>query len=445
MFNKKNLDALDCNQIFLDLQIDDLEKQQSLLPQIQSIDLNVLKKQQALILNPLKEEKASFESYQDFCYLDQADLADEGLNALKEGLMGCLIVAGGQASRLGLGNTPKGKCRVTFAKNKTLFQLIAEKTVSASKMAQKKLSIAFMTSPLNDRETKEYFKENNYFGLSEEQVDFYCQSTLPFLDYNGSLFLETDTLLAQGPDGNGDSLKNFYLSGIWNKWQKLGIKYVNFILIDNPLADPFDVNLLGTMVKNTAEVTIKAVQREHVDEKVGVIVKDHNKIKVVEYTELLESEKSALDNQGKFKHLLANISLFCFSMDFVKKVAHLSEDQIPLHAVKKKVKKLGEDSYFAWKFERFIFDLLPFADQISTIVYPRNKAFAPLKNFSGPDSMESVQAALQQLEREIYYGISGVNLACSRFELSQDFYYPTEELKKKWLGRLLPDQLYIEP
>ena len=67
-----------------------------------------------------------------------------------------------------------------------------------------------MTSPLNEEETRAYFEENHFFGLNIDQVDFFSQSTLPFLDEKADLFLESKYSLAVGPDGNGDALRNFY-------------------------------------------------------------------------------------------------------------------------------------------------------------------------------------------------------------------------------------------
>ncbi len=423
----------------------DGEEKKRLANQINALDFSVLKKQRDLInnLEPLKQ--SSFESYKDYIFVEENDYFLEGLQGLKEGFMGCIIVAGGQASRLGLGNRPKGKFEVTLAKKKSLFQLFAEKTKSASKLANKPLLLAIMTSPLNEEETKAYFEENHYFGLSKDQVDFFSQSTLPFLDEEGSLFLESKCSLAVGPDGNGDALRNFYKLGLAEKWAKRGVKFVNFILIDNPLADPFDLNVLGAMIRYKADAIVKAVERKDAEEKVGVIVKDRDTIKIVEYTELLDSEKKALGKDCKFKHLLANISLFCFSMQFIEKIAFLKSDELPLHAVKKTVRKLDSEAFTAWKFERFIFDVLPFAEHLITLVYPRSKTFAPLKNLSGPDSIEAVQEALQLLDRKTYHHISGIDPGNKTFELAQDFYYPTEHIKMKWRGKLLPNDLYIEP
>jgi UDP-N-acetylglucosamine/UDP-N-acetylgalactosamine diphosphorylase len=428
-----------------DLSLLSEEEKMALLDQIKALDVDTLKEQQALVKHPKVSEENSFDPYLDYQNVEECPFDEVGLKALKEGLMGCIVVAGGQASRLGLGNTPKGKCPVSVAKNKTLFQLFAEKTACASKFCGKKLSIAFMTSPLNDEETKTYFKEHNYFGLNEDQIDFYCQSQLPFLDDEGHLFLESKDKLALGPNGNGEALKKFYTSGLWQKWSQRGIKYVNFILIDNSLADPFDLFVLGALVTKSCDVVIKAVERQDANEKVGVIVKEAGTIKIVEYSELLESEKTALGKDKKLKHLLANISLFGFSMDFIERVAFLKAGQVPLHAVKKKVKKIDEENFWAWKFERFIFDLLPFASNTFTIVYPRSQTFAPLKNFTGQDSIKSVQEALARQDKKIYFDISGVKPSEQNFELAQDFYYPTEELKKKWRGRALAQNLYIEP
>ena len=55
----------------------------------------------------------------------------------------------------------------------------------------------------------------------------------------------------------------FYKSGIYDKWKALGIEYVQVILIDNPLAAPYDSNQIGTQFKTRSEISVKAVKKKH--------------------------------------------------------------------------------------------------------------------------------------------------------------------------------------
>lgn len=348
---------------------------------------------------------------------------EKGQTLISEGKIGCIVLAGGQGSRL-KNSCTKALFPVSNIKQKTLLQLFCEKTKAASKKAKHALNLAVMTSPLNENEIAEYLKENQFFGI-KEQIFLYSQEMLPLLDLKGNPLPD-----AQGPDGNGGALQAFYRSGIWEKWRQQGIEYVHVVLIDNPLADPFDANLAGFCASQDLDVAIKSILREKEEEKVGILVNKQGKIGVVEYSEFPEEKKREKNGDGSFTYKLANISLFCFSMPFIQKV---KSTQLPLHFCKK---QRGEE--WILKSERFIFDLLPLADKVGVLVYPRDEVYSPLKNSTGEHSLESVQRALLNLDRKRFYQITGKEPGDRIFELAQEFHYLEE-----WEGKILPDASYI--
>lgn len=418
------------------------EQQNHLLKQVHDLDLKVFHVQEELLKHK-PNEPPEFAPFSDYGYAGGSlDNIEVGQKLINNGEVGCLVVAGGQGTRLRL-EGPKGMFPVTLIKKKSLFELLAHKVIAAGKLAGKHLQLAIMTSPTNHKQTIDFFKEHHFFGLKPDQVEFFEQEVLPILDNKRNLFLENQWTIAEGPDGNGSALSEFVKTGIWDKWQKKGIKYVNFIQIDNALADPFDAELVGYHRLNDAEITIKCTERTNSKENVGLIVSVEGKPRVIEYSEMDQKERaSAL-------HRCANISLFCFSMDFIKKSEHY---QMPLHTAHKAVKQLNKHGLTeqpnepnAWKFEKFIFDILPAANRIKALMYPREHCFAPLKNLSGHDSLTTVQERLQDRDREILAAITGSEIPSRHFELAQEFYYPTEDLLRKWLGKEVPDKDYIEP
>lgn len=362
-----------------------------------------------------------------------------GLRLLSSGKMGCLIVAGGQGTRLGF-DGPKGVFPVTILKQKSLFQLVAERTLAASNRSGCPLPLAIMTSPLNHEATVAFFKQHSYFGLPVEQITFFSQDMRPMLDVNGDPLLDYTGRLAEGPTGNGVALERFISSGIWDAWQKNGVKYLNFILIDNALADPFDAELLGCHVRKNNQVTIKCTTRRDAAESVGLIVSNDQYVSVMEYSEVPDSERFKLNPDGSFVHRCANLSLFCFSMDFVEEA---SKQPLPWHLAKKSVKVSNEEKLFAWKFEKFIFDLLPLAKRVSALQYPRDDCFAPLKNLSGPDSLVTLQAQLLEQDRKRYSAIWQRQAPRNPIELVPQCYYPTKTLLDRWRKKV-PTDAYIE-
>jgi UDP-N-acetylglucosamine/UDP-N-acetylgalactosamine diphosphorylase len=152
------------------------------------------------------------------------------------------------------------------------------------------------------------------------------------------------------------------------------------------LADPFDAELIGYHRSTSNEVTIKSIAREDPTESVGVLVRSGGKVRVVEYSEIPDAERFALDINGALKHKCANISLFALTMDFVQKVGIEDDERMPYHLALKAVHFLNADGVsvkaarpIAWKFEKFIFDFLALTKSVGVIVYPREQCYAPLK------------------------------------------------------------------
>lgn len=412
-----------------------------LAQQIQNINPQLFQIQRDLVLHGKKKQQFLIEPFVTFSRSGNATDREEGLKIIKSGAVGCLIVAGGQGTRLHF-HGPKGLFPISPIKHKSLFQLFSEKTIAAGKQAGVLLPLAIMTSKQNHSETIKFFKNHGNFGLKEEQISFFTQEELPMLDQEANLFLSEKGCIAAGPNGNGSSLKHFYESGIWKKWKDAGVKCINYILIDNPLTDPFDAELIGFQARMQSEVVVKCIQRKEASENVGLLVRKNGKVEVVEYTELSQEEKMALNPDFSLKHICANISVFCLTMDFIKKIANQS---LPWHLAFKAVPGAGNSEKMAWKFETFIFDILPFAEKVDALLYPREECFAPLKNFSGMNSPEMVAQCLINRDRRVLSKITGIEQPNRVFELAQEFHYPTPTLLADWKGKKIPDADYIEP
>ena len=423
-----------------------------MLQQVAHIDAATYNKQRALLQKGDKQAHSGFVTYENS--IEGGNEADRklGLQLLEEGKVAALIVAGGQGTRLGF-DGPKGAFPVTPVKKKTLFQLFAEKTVAASKMAGRALPLAIMTSPHNHEKTLAFFKGHGDFGLEPGQAAFFSQSFLPFLNESGNLFLEDKSRVAMGPDGNGAALHILAASGLAHRWRAAGIEFIQFLFVDNPLADPYDLELAGACCRLGDDIAVKCVDRGAADEKVGLIVSHQGRLRVVEYTEFPLQEWTALREDGTLRHRLANIGRYCFSLSFIERlVKEAPLGTLPLHLAKKKAPVASRSGMpdwplepNSWKFERYIFDVFPYAQRTHALVSPREECYAPLKNSSGEHSIDSVQRALQFRDKQIFSIITGRAPEERTFELAQQFYYPSPALTAKWKGQSLPQTTYIEP
>ncbi|PJD96763.1 MAG: hypothetical protein CK425_05315 [Parachlamydia sp.] len=427
--------------------------QDKLARQIHNLDVPTILSQKQLIKSPLaKVPPLTFEPFSQCETSGNLRNKKLGEKLLAEGKVGCLVVAGGQGTRLNMAG-PKGMYPISVIKHKSLFQLLVEKAKASGKQTGKIPPLAIMTSPLNHEQTLAFFKQHDNFGLSPEHIFFYPQEMLPFLNQQGTLFLEKLDQIAMGPNGNGMSLTSFVQNGIWQRWSEKGIEFLNYVLIDNPLTDPFDAELIGFHATSPSEITIKCIARQQADEKVGILVNETGKAKVIEYTEFPLEEREARLPDGHFKHRYANISLFCFSMNFIRQ-ATTSQTKLPLHANLKTASSLSRENHRissqkiqAWKFETFIFDLLPYAQHLRALVYPREECFSPLKNETGEASPTSVRASLQAQDRRILESITHLPSPVIPFELSQEFHYPTPQLLAAWYQRIPQPNSnpYLEP
>ncbi len=424
-------------------------EQEKLLNDIDQLDLKLFYKQQAL-LDLLDSPFTTITPVTKWEQAGNKERKETGKQLVAQGKVGCIIVAGGQGTRLKF-EGPKGLFPISPIKGKTLFQLFAEKILAAGKQANRALPVAIMTSAYNAKTTEDYFKEHNFFGLAPDQLDFFNQGSLPFLNDIRDLFLETKSSIAKGPDGNGSIYQTFVESGLCQKWKDQGVSYVNIVLIDNPLADPFDFELAALHAAKNAEVTIKACPKANPNENVGVLAMSHDRIIVKEYSELSENDKKALEEQGGVPFGLANLSLYCMNLEFFDRVATKLHIKLPLHKAFKSASYLSKEGKLvvskepnAWKFEKYIFDALFYSNRTEILVYPRNQCFAPLKSFEGSNSPETVKEALLQSYRDVFSEITGIPANSVPFEISQQFYYPTEELMQKWKGKTKPSDEYIE-
>lgn len=272
--------------------------------------------------------------------------------------MATLILAGGEGSRLDL-TSPKGCAELFLKSKKSLFQIHFERV----KAKGEDLPLAIMTSPLNHDATAAYLQRNDYFGLTN--VELFQQDLIPMCDDRGELIRDEEEKIVKAPDGNGKALLHLYNSGVWRRWKGEGIEVVQVIPIDNPLAEPFDPELLTQHQLSKVDLVLKSIKREDPDEKLGVVGVEERRLHVREYSEPLSATHS-------LEFAYGNIGIFSCTLDFVKEISTV---KLPWHLARKQREKT-----WIWKFETFIFDIFPYAKSFKVVVGERKNCFSPIKD-----------------------------------------------------------------
>ena len=330
----------------------------------------------------------------------------EGERLLAEGKVAFLVVAGGQGTRLGF-DGPKGTYPITPIKHKTLFQYFAETISRVSKKYGRNLHWFIMTSELNDKRTREFFRENAYFGLGEENVTFFTQGTMPAISYEGKLLMNAPDSLALSPNGHGGTLLALKKSGALDEMKRRGVDYISYFQVDNPLAPMADPLFLGLHSLEKSEISSRMLPKTNPYEKLGNFCVSGGRLQIIEYSDMPAELAERRNPDGTLAFLSGSPAIHVISRTFVEELTKDGRLNMPWHRADKKVPYINENNELvkpeqpnAVKLESFIFDALPLAKHTLVLEGSRKDHFAPTKNATGVDSAESCRRMLCERDAE---------------------------------------------
>ncbi|MCA8925030.1 MAG: UDPGP type 1 family protein [Planctomycetes bacterium] len=365
----------------------------------------------------------------------RAELEALGWEALKAGKVACLVVAGGQGTRLGWVG-PKGTYPIGPVSGKSLFQLFAEQLRATGERAGRPLPWYVLTSRLNREATERAFAEAAYYGLDPAQVTFLTQSDLPNTDPEGKLLMATKSEVAASPNGHGGTFSALVDSDALDTLTAAGVEHLFYFQVDNPLCRVADPVFLGAHIAGGAEASTKVVRKEDPDEKIGLVVLRDGKAGVVEYSEMSAEEQQQRDPDGQLTFRGGNTAIHVFSLAFLQRLAEGSF-KLHYHLARKKVpyvdaegNHVDPDEPNGCKFETFIFEVLGEAQAHVALEVERADEFEPLKNSSGPYSPETVKAALSDLAKR-WLEAAGAKVEAERYEVSPRTALDAAELASK--------------
>ncbi|MBQ8514614.1 MAG: UTP--glucose-1-phosphate uridylyltransferase [Ruminococcus sp.] len=380
---------------------DDLteRQQERLLSQIEQLDLSVLDQLHT-------EAEAKRGEFEPLGALTQTEITENekyfrgvGLSAIRAGKVACVLLAGGQGSRLGFEH-PKGMYNVGITKELYIFECLFRNLMDVTEEAGSFVHLMIMTSESNDEETRAFLEENHYFGYSKEYVHFFVQEMAPVIDSDHHILMTAPDQIAMSPNGNGGWFSSMNRAGLLRLIAREGIEWLNVFAVDNVLQRMADPVFVGATIDSKCTCGGKAVAKADPQERVGVLCLEDGKPSIVEYYEMTDAMIHQREPDGTLSYNYGVILNYLFRTD--KLMDSLSR-KLPLHMAHKQVAHIDEKGNMvnpeepnAYKFETLVLDMIHMQESCLAYEVVREKEFAPIKNKTGVDSVESARALLEK-------------------------------------------------
>ena len=320
-----------------------------------------------------------------------------GIKAIQEGKLALVLLAGGQGTRLGYDH-PKGMFDVGINRSLYIFEALINNTMKVVEQTGCFIPFYIMTSSINNDETMAFFKEHDYFGYDPDYITFFVQESNPVTDFEGNILLSDKESLCISPNGNGGWFSSMDRNGLLDELLASPVEWINVFSVDNVLQGIADPVFLGATIESGLTCGAKVVAKAAPDEKVGAICSMNGHPHIIEYYELSDKMMNEKKPDGTYAYGYGVILNYLFP---IKKLTHTLNSDMPLHIVKKAVPYMDYDGNFifpdevnAYKYETLALDLIHAMDSCLAFEMKREKEFAPIKNKSGIDSIDTARELL---------------------------------------------------
>lgn len=322
-----------------------------------------------------------------------------GLEAVRAGKVGAVLLAGGQGTRLG-SDGPKGKYNIGITKDVYIFERLIRNLQEVTDEAGCFVPLYIMTSDKNNDETTAFFEEKAYFGYPKEYVRFFKQEMAPSVDFNGKLYMEEADSLSLSPNGNGGWFYSMVASGVIADVKERGVEWLNIFAVDNVLQRIADPVFVGATLESGRVSGAKVVRKADPHEKVGVLCLEDGRPSIVEYYEMTDEMIHLREENGELSYNFGVILNYLFRVDKLEEIMHA---KMPVHVVEKKIPYMDENGNHirpeepnGYKFELLVLDMIHLFENCLSFEVVREYEFAPIKNKTGVDSVESARELLMK-------------------------------------------------
>ena len=322
------------------------------------------------------------------------EFAASGTRSIKNGEIAAVLLAGGMGTRLG-SSDPKGMYDIGVTRPVFIFERLITNLLAVVKETGTWIRLLVMTSEKNDEATRSFFKEHDFFGYNPECVTFFMQDAAPCTDFEGKILLEAPDRIATSPNGNGGWFLSLIRAGLGAQLEKDGTEWLNVFAVDNVLQRIGDPVFLGAVLAEGKASGAKVVRKVSPDEKVGAMCLEDGKPSIVEYYDMTPELKAETNEKGDPAYNFGVILNYLFRVDDMHRIMG---GDFPLHVVNKKIPHIDADGNpvvpeepNGYKYEQLVLDMIVQLDSCLPFEVVREKEFAPIKNKTGVDSVESAR------------------------------------------------------
>lgn len=373
------------------------EERRILLDKIAEIDFTVLEK-----LPQGEKKELGKLSPADAVSLKQIEadrerLENIGVEAIRGNKVAAVLLAGGQGTRLGW-NAPKGTFNIGVNRELSIFECQMNNLKAVAKRAGFAPHLFVMTSTLNHAQTTEFFEKHGYFGYDSKKIHFYVQKTAPAISFDGKILMEEKYAPVLAPNGNGgwyNSLREAECGKILDNEK---IEWLNVYGVDNVLQKICDPAFIGATIDCGLNCSSKVVTKASPEEKVGVLCKQDGLPAIVEYYEMPEELKTLRGADGQLVYRFGVTLNYLFK---IEKLEEICKKSLPYHLANKKVscivggKKIIPEQPNGYKLETLAVDIVKMMGSCLAVEVERNREFAPVKNATGVDSVDTARELLK--------------------------------------------------
>ncbi len=322
-----------------------------------------------------------------------------GLDAVRQGKVAAVLLAGGMGTRLG-SDDPKCMYDIGITHPVFIMQRLVENLMEVVNAAGVFVPFFIMTSDKNHDKTVGFMKEKNYFGYDPDMIFFFKQEMAPATDYSGKVYLETKGKIATSPNGNGGWFQSMKRCGLVDKIHELGIEWLNTFAVDNVLQRIADPVFVGATIASGSACGAKTVRKANRDERVGVMCLKDGRPSIIEYYEMTPELLDAKNENGDPAYNFGVIMNYLFRE---KDLERIVDESLPVHIVEKKIacvdgngNPIDPEEPNGYKFEQLVLDMVQELDSCLPIEVERSYEFAPIKNKTGVDSVDTARVLCEK-------------------------------------------------